>query len=145
MTNTTTRTVLQALQSEHDELLQEITDAQQFWTEVNELGMGPKYEEMATRVHQIRARLKQHFDEEERGGYLAPAITVVPRLAPKAEELKQQHPVFLEALDRFSQNLQNRESAYHNWEEVRAEIETFLEQLHEHESAEMAIVRAASS
>jgi Hemerythrin HHE cation binding domain len=145
MTNTTSKTMLQALQTEHDELLEEIADIQQFWMEVNELGLGPKYEEMASRVHQFRERLKRHFAEEERDGYLAPAITAAPRLAPKAEKLKQQHPLLLETLDGFSQQLEQRESAYHNWDEVHSDFEAFLEQMHEHESAEMAILRAASS
>jgi iron-sulfur cluster repair protein YtfE (RIC family) len=133
------------LQTEHDELLLEIADLKQFWSEVNELGQGPKYEEMGTRVEHFRERFRQHIAEEERDGYLAPALAVAPRFASKADELKQQHQRLLDALDRFSQQLQNREAAYHNWEEVHAEFEEFLTQLREHESAEMAILRGASA
>lgn len=141
MPQTDSETLLKSLQSEHDELLEGIKDIEQFWTEVNELGKGPKYEEMASRVHQLRQRLKRHFAEEERGGYLAPVVAAVPQLGSEAAELKQQHQVFLNALDRFSQHLENRDSAFHNWDEVHAEVEEFLRELHEHESAEMELVQ----
>jgi thiamine kinase-like enzyme len=145
MTERSVENALAALQKEHDDLMEEIRDVEQFWTEVNELGRGPKYEEMATRVHQLHTRLKRHFAEEERGGYLAPAIEAAPELTPRAEELKKQHRGFLDELDRFSQQLEDHEAVFHNWEEVHAEFERFLRELNEHETAEMAIVREASA
>jgi iron-sulfur cluster repair protein YtfE (RIC family) len=145
MTHAASKHTFRALQKEHDELHEEIAGVQQFWTEVNELGRGPKYEEMAARVQQLRERLRQHFAEEERGGYLAPVIAVSPEAASQVEELKQQHHQFLDDLDGFSERLQDPESLFHNWDEVSAEFEEFLSQLREHESAEMALMREASS
>lgn len=145
MPQTNSESLLNLLQTEHDDLLKEIEDIEQFWTEVNELGKGPRYEEMASRVHRLRERLKRHFAEEERGGYLAPAIATAPEFASQADELKRQHQKFLDSLDQFSSQLENRESAFHNWEEVHQEFEQFLVRLHEHESAEMDIVRKASA
>lgn len=145
MPQTNTETLLNALRTEHDELLEEIKDIGQFWTEVNELGMGPKYDEMATRVHRLRERLKRHFAEEERGGYLAPVIAAAPELASQADQLKRQHPEFLKDLDEFSIQLENRESAFPNWEEVHRKFDEFLRRLHEHESAEMDMVRKVSA
>lgn len=145
MAQTNSASLLNAMQTEHDDLLEEIKDVEQFWTEVNELGKGPKYEEMAFRVHRLRDRLKRHFAEEERDGYLSPVIAAAPELAFRVNELKQQHQEFLKSLDQFSKQLKDRESAIHNWEEVHQKFDDFLGRLHEHESAEMGIVREASA
>ena len=146
MTRKASNAMLQELEKEHDDLHEAIAGIKQFWTEVNELGQGPKYEDMACRIHQLREQFRKHFAKEERdGGYLAPVVAASPPLASQVDQLKRQHQQFLEELDRFSERLQCRESAFQNWNEVHAEFEEFLEQLQEHESAEMALIRETCS
>lgn len=143
MPETRNRILLQTLNEEHKEISSQIADLRRFWSEVNELGEGPKYEEMGTRIQVLRSTLAKHFDNEEREGYLSPALERAPRFATKAEQLEKQHTQFLVTLDQYIAKLQACEPAYHCWQEVFNDFEDFLEQLHEHESAESAIVQTA--
>ena len=143
MIETRPQALLKMLSEEHDVLGKQIDDLRQFWAEVSQLGQGPKYEEMGYRVRDLRNALAKHFVNEEKGGYLAPAIAVVPKFTASAKELELQHKQFLNTLDRFIERLAECESAYHCWQEVRGEFEDFLRRLHEHEAAEMSIVHSA--
>lgn len=143
MTETSPHDLLQAMLQEHRELMQRIADLKHFWEEVNELGQGPKYEEMESRVRELRDQLATHFVHEERDGYLAPALEAAPRLSSQAEQLQKQHLEFLNLLDHFIGKLQACESAFHCWQEVGVEFEEFLKRLHEHETAEIMLVQSA--
>lgn len=145
MSNPSTQSLINTLQTEHEGLFDEISDVERFWFEVKELGHGPKYDEMACRIHCLRERLSRHFADEMRGGYLAGALENAPELAPQAEALKRQHSQLLAKLDGLSERLKSRESAFQNWDEVHREFEQFLKELQEHEAGEMSIVRSASA
>ncbi len=135
--------LLKALQSEHDEVSEQIANLRAFWSEVNELGQGPKYEEMGSRVRNLRELLANHFACEERDGYLAPALKRAPRYTAQADQLRREHPQFLDSIDHIVNRLQSCESAYQCWQEVRTEFEDFLQRLQDHEAAEISIVEAA--
>jgi len=134
---------LQSLQDEHRGLSKQIADLKLFWREVNELGQGPKYEEMGMRVQVFRELLASHFANEERGGYLAQALNRAPEFAERAKQLEQQHQLFLDDIDRFIARLQTCDSAFHCWQEVREEFDDFLQRLHVHETEETQIVETA--
>ncbi len=131
---------LQMLSTEHVEISKRVSDLRRFWSEVNELGDGPKYEEMGARIRQLRDHLAEHFELEEQGGYLASAIQRAPQLAEQAEQLKQQHQQILDTLDNYSSRLQACGESYQCWKDVLVDIEQFLDLLHEHESTEAAII-----
>jgi hypothetical protein len=137
------RELLQKLSNEHDVLRKQIADLRQFWREVSQLGQGPKYEEMGQRVQQLREALAAHFASEEEGGYLAPAVAIVPRLSASAAQLELEHMQFLNTLDGFCQRLAKCESAFHCWQEVRVDFEDFMQRLDRHEAEEMSILRQA--
>ncbi len=135
--------LLQMLSDEHDVLLKQIADLRQFWSEVSQLGQGPKYEEMGHRVRRLREVLAAHFASEEQGGYLAPAVDAAPRFSASAKQLESEHAQFLHTLDRFIGRLAQCESAFHGWQEVRTDFEDFMRRLDQHEAEEMSIVRQA--
>jgi hypothetical protein len=135
--------MLQVMSHAHEVLRKQIADLRQFWSEVSQLGQGPKYEEMGGRVKRLRDILADHFASEERGGYLADAVNTAPRLSESAKTLESQHAEFLKTLDRFIGRLANCESAYHCWEDVGAEFEDFMQRLDQHEADEMSLVRQA--
>lgn len=135
--------MLQVMSHAHDVLRKQIADLRQFWSEVSQLGQGPKYEEMGGRVKRLRDILADHFASEERGGYLADAVNTTPRLSESAKALESQHAEFLKTLDRFIERLAECESAYHCWEEVRTEFEEFMRCLDQHEAHEESLVREA--
>ena len=107
------------------------------------MGQGPKFEEMGLRIKALRDSLADHFEVEERDGYLAPALDVAPRFTRQASELQRQHQQFLEVLDRFIEQLQTCDSSIRCWQDARQEFEDFLDQLLEHERAENTIVQSA--
>ena len=129
------------LLAEHQELFQKIGDLRQFWMEVCELGIGPKCFELADRLVDIRTHLQDHFDAEERDGYLGPALTAAPRFADEAGVLRAQHEEFLQRLDSMSSRL--RTGDHEIWNCICAEIDAFVADLLKHEHHENAIVQAA--
>ena len=135
--------LFEATLQEHRQLTQQINGLRQFCSEVNELGEGPKFEEMGSQIKELRNSLAAHFEEEERDGYLAPALDVSPRFTRTASELQRQHQQFLKVLDRFIERLQTCDPSIHCWQDARQEFEDFLDQLLEHERAENTIVRSA--
>ncbi len=144
MTETKKQTLLQSLLDEHKSITDQINDVKHFWSEVDELGRGPKYEEMGAHVRNLREVLAKHFADEERDGYMAPVLKTAPHFVEQTQKLKQQHQQFLDALDHYIDRLEKCESAYHCWQEVRTEFEEFLTQLHEHEAEETRIVQSAA-
>ncbi len=129
------------LLAEHQELMQKIAELQSFWHEVNELGIGPKCQELADRLADIREHLQQHFDAEERDGYLGPALKMAPRFAQEADDLRAQHVTMLQSLDGLGGRL--RTGDHEIWNSVCAEVEAFVRDLEHHEHRENGIVQAA--
>lgn len=138
-----TETQLRAFLDEHSKISAQVADLRRFWQEVNELGEGPKYEEMGSRVEELRDLLAGHFEREERGGYLATAVEQAPGFKPRADELTHQHQQILDAFGNYVTRLRACDESYHCWQDVLADIDDVLELLHEHEAAEIAIVESA--
>lgn len=135
--------MLQIMSDEHTDIHHQIADLRQFWNEVNQMGHGPKYEEMGDRVREFRENLAKHMAREEQGGYLADAVDNAPQLADSARKLGAEHAEFLKTLDNFIGRLNTCESAYQCWDEVRTEFERFIQRLDQHESAEMSLLKQA--
>ncbi len=134
-------TYLGNLLAEHQELMRKVTDLKHFWHEVSELGIGPKCFELADRISDIREHLQEHFDAEERDGYLGPALTTAPRYSEEADELRAQHVTFLQALDSMTSRLRSGDQEV--WNSICGEVEKFVDDLQTHEHRENNIVQAA--
>jgi len=139
---TDAKALFRELQAEHAELLRHLNDVRRWWKEADDLGR-PNYEEMGNQLQKLRDMLVAHFADEERGGYLAPALAIAPRFAREAAELEQQHARFLDTLDRFASNLKEAKQSFGSWEQVRKEFDAFVEELQNHERAENKIMQAA--
>lgn len=120
--------------AEHTLLLARIEELRQFWREVCELGDGPKFGEMASRVSNLRSLLQGHFADEEHGGYFASVLKVAPRFTDEARQLQAQHAEFLECLDQLIECL--RKSQCGSWQNVCDGFEQFVEDLRKHERRE---------
>ena len=134
-------TAADAFLEEHRELMTRIGQLRQFWTEVRDLGQGPQYEEMACGVGTVRDILAHHFAEEEREGYLKPALDRAPQFSLLAETLQHQHAGFLQWLALFYDRLMCCD--FESWEQVHSELEEFLDRLKRHEAEENRIVQSA--
>ena len=129
------------LLAEHQELMQKIADVRQFWHEVDELGQGPKCEELAERIAGIHEHLRLHFAAEERDGYLGPAVTKAPRYADEATALKAEHGALLQSLESLSDELKAGDTEH--WDSACQHLEEFVKALEHHEHRENGIVQAA--
>jgi len=143
MPGTEYEAVRQQQLTEHEELKKQIDELNSFWQEVNELGEGPKCEEMAYRVKELRKELKDHFKSEATEGYLASPLIQSSRFATQAENLGQQHPQLLRMLDRFITELQKCEFGSYCWKDVKSDFDEFLRTLNEHESSETELMKTA--
>jgi len=127
---------------EHQHLTHRIAELRKWWSELDALG-DRKFGEMAFRVQELRNLLAEHFDEEERDGYLASALAVAPHFSVQAAELCHQHPQFLEQLDNLIARVRDSQPTSDYWRTVRDELEQFLVDLRRHERSENAIVQTA--
>jgi hypothetical protein len=127
---------------EHQNLTRRIAELRKWWSELDALG-ARKFGEMAFRVQELRDLLAEHFQEEERDGYLGSALAVAPQFTAQASELCQQHPQFLDRLDNLIMRVRDSEPPSDYWRTARDELEQFLADLRRHERSENAIVQTA--
>jgi hypothetical protein len=127
---------------QHQSLSRRIAELRKWWSELDALG-ARKFGEMAFRMQELRDLLKEHFEEEERDGYLASALAVAPHFSVQAAELCRQHPHFLDRLDNQIARVRDSEPSSDYWRAARDELEQFLSDLRRHERSENAIVQAA--
>ncbi len=127
---------------EHQHLTHRIAELRKWWLELDAIGTR-KFGEMAFRVQELRDLLAAHFEEEERGGYLASALAVAPQLSAQAAELCCQHPQFLDRLDKMIARVRDAEPSSDYWRTVRNELEQLLVDLRRHERSENTIVQTA--
>jgi len=126
----------------HQTLTRRIAELRKWWSELDALG-DRKFGEMAFRVQELRDLLAEHFEEEERDGYLASALAVAPQFSAQAADLCSQHPQFLDRLDNLIGRVRDSEPRSDYWRTARDELEQFLADLRRHERSENAIVQAA--
>jgi hypothetical protein len=127
---------------EHQNLMRRIAELRKWWSELDALG-ARKFGEMAFRVQELRDLLAEHFEGEERDGYLASALAVAPHLSVQAADLCRQHPQFLDRLDNVIARVRDSEPSSDYWRTARDELEQFLADLRQHERSENAIVQTA--
>ncbi len=136
------QTHVESFLEEHRELMQHLSRVQQWCHESTEADTN-RFEIFSTQLEDLRETLMEHFQEEEDGGYLSPALEVAPRFSRDAQELLQQHQEFLNRLDSLVNQLKSDQQGADVWSGVQAEFDEFLVNLRKHEGAENAIVQSA--
>jgi len=87
--------------------------------------------------------LPVRFELEERGGYLAEALTAAPRFSRQATGLMQQHAVFNRRMDALVKETEQAAGTAHAWSTARDTFRTLALDLLTHEQAEADIVESA--
>jgi len=131
-----------AFLDEHRKLAQKLAELRRWWDELDQLG-SRKFGEMAYRIEELRGLLAEHFEEEERDGYLASALAIAPQYATQADDLAHEHVQFLERLDGLVGRLREAAPASEYWRNAREELNQLLADLRQHEHRENAIVQTA--
>lgn len=139
---TRTADALHTFLKEHQKLTRRIAELRKWWSELDALGTR-KFGEMAFRIEELRDFLAEHFEEEERDGYLASVLELAPHLTAQASVLCRQHRLFLSRLDDLIARVRCPEPPATLWRSARDEIAQFVSDLRQHEQAENAIVQGA--
>jgi len=126
--------------AEHRELFQLISQAKQAFTDTGR-PLGKRRQYAHEKLTELRRHLRDHFAQEEQGGFLEEAVTRVPRLGRRMESILRQHPPLLAELDSLTAALANFRLDPADWHEIGQHFETFISHLQAHERSENAVVQ----
>jgi hypothetical protein len=91
----------------------------------------------------LKTHLKEHFAQEEEGGYLEQALAVAPRYSDEAKELLKQHGLMTRQVAHAVQTAKHALDEPDAWTMLATEARELLQKLVEHETAENRIVQKA--
>ncbi|HVX63432.1 MAG TPA: hemerythrin domain-containing protein [Pirellulales bacterium] len=91
----------------------------------------------------LKAHLKEHFAQEEEGGYLEQALAVAPRYSDEAKLLLKQHGLMTRQVAHAVETARRAVDEPGAWAALAAETRELLQKLVEHETAENRIVQKA--
>ncbi|MCA8989071.1 MAG: hypothetical protein KDA78_15605 [Planctomycetaceae bacterium] len=140
MNNSNQQYVIPArIQEEWHEILQAIQDMDQFWSEVDQLGRGPKWEELETRMCELRRLLVEHYQSEEQN-LRQLEKTNRTALLQRIRQLREQNSEILQRLSADIALLSSQDRHLRCWGDVHSEINTLGERLKAYESTEQNIM-----
>ena len=93
------------------------------------------------RLLDLRDHLRDHFEQEEKGGFLEESIARMPRLSGAAREVVAEHPRLLAELDTLLESLPTRDIPREVWEVAVRCFADFTDHLLAHERNENAVVQ----
>ena len=93
------------------------------------------------RLLELRDHLREHFVQEEQGGFLEESIARMPRLSVAAREVVAEHPRLLAELDTLVDKLPTQDVRDDSWDEAAHGFAAFTEHLLAHERNENAVVQ----
>jgi hemerythrin-like domain-containing protein len=91
----------------------------------------------------LKAHLKEHFAQEEEGGYLEQALAVAPRYSDEAKLLLKQHGLMTRQVAHAVETAKRALDEPGAWATLETEARELLQKLVEHETAENRIVQKA--
>jgi hypothetical protein len=101
----------------------------------------PPVKAIRGRLEELRDHLRDHFVQEEQGGFLEESIARMPRLSVAAREVVAEHPRLLAELDTLLEKLPGRDVRDESWDEAVHGFAVFTEHLLAHERNENAVVQ----
>lgn len=93
------------------------------------------------RLAELRDHLRDHFDQEEKGGFLEESIARMPRLSAAAREVVAEHPQLLAEIDALLEGLPVGDIREQAWQAAVRDFATFTDHLLAHERNENAVVQ----
>lgn len=89
----------------------------------------------------LRDHLREHFAQEERGGFLEEAVARMPRLGTAVAALVAQHPTLLAELDKIIASLPSSTGSAVAWQQAGQAFAEFAAHMMGHERSENAVVQ----
>jgi hypothetical protein len=101
----------------------------------------PPLDAIRHRLVELRDHLREHFDQEETGGFLEESIARMPRLSAAAREVVAEHPQLLAEIDALLEGLPVGDIREDSWQAAVCGFATFTDHLLAHERNENAVVQ----
>ena len=101
----------------------------------------PSVKAIRDRLQELRDHLREHFVQEEQGGFLEESIARMPRLSVAAREVVAEHPRLLAELDTLVDKLPTQDVRDDSWDQAAHGFAAFTEHLLAHERNENAVVQ----
>lgn len=101
----------------------------------------PSTKAVRDRLLELRDHLRDHFVQEEQGGFLEESIARMPRLSVAAREVVAEHPRLLAELDTLLDKLPARDVRDASWDDAALGFAAFSDHLLAHERNENAVVQ----
>lgn len=136
------RTPLERTLAEHFALRQQIRALEQLLKENDDPG-GENLTKTRTLLEAFDPVLREHFADEERGGYFSEALRAAPRLSRRAERLAENHIELRERLESLLDLTRTAADAPDKWQKVTTGLAKFVKTLRAHEDEENDLVREA--
>lgn len=89
----------------------------------------------------LRCHLRDHFSQEECGGFMEEAVTRIPRLSAAMRSILAQHPALLGELDGVVARLEATPESPDSWTIAARDYENFAAHMTAHERRENAVVQ----
>lgn len=141
MANIMDSSIIDRFEKEHADLERQIEEWRSWWRELRELGT-PHFNEMGTRLQQLRTHLARHMSREETCEFLKDITLDDAHRQASADMLRQQHAELLLRLDELIRRLGSCEPEYSCWGDARQDFEHWLDDLHSLERREIQWMRA---
>jgi hypothetical protein len=126
--------------AEHRDLFQLVSRAKAAFADSGR-PLAKRREFAVATIESLRAHLHEHFTQEERGGFLEEAVTRIPRLGHRMEEILKQHPALLAELDSLAAALADSRLIEADWLKIGRQFAAFVDHLQAHERSENAVVQ----
>jgi len=92
----------------------------------------------------LREFLTSHFAQEEEGGYLDEAVSLVPRLGPQVDALEREHSALRRQLNELIRLAPAAGQSEKAEQQLLAKYGRFVKALRLHEAGEEEVIQAAS-
>lgn len=96
-----------------------------------------------TAIDELGRHLREHFAEEEAGGYMEEALALAPRFGPQAERLLKEHPTMLQQVGRLVELARCCCEQAQQGPELSRLAREFFATLRAHDAAENQIIQEA--
>ncbi len=93
-------------------------------------------------LRNVRNELARHFAEEDQGGCMEEAVSRCPRLGADVQRIEAEHPALLADIDRLIAQAEDGPETLANRVAIERGFDELCTELHAHEAAENAVLRA---
>ena len=144
MTEESSSPYLAALKVEHRELAQLVRTVEAGFSSAAGHGWkGERTSQVVEQLAALRGFVRDHFAQEEEGGYLEEALSHAPRLGPEAARLERQHPQLIAKISDVCDLALKQHGDPLAWPTIQENAHAAFKELLNHEAGENQLLLRA--